>query len=62
MDTFTKNRSRNIQRERERVESIFKDGKYTFMKELSLKELRENEEKHCSLFEDELPCVCFEVD
>ena len=49
-------------RERERVESIFKDGKYTFMKELSLKELRENEEKHCSLFEDELPCVCFEVD
>ena len=47
--------------ERERLESSFKGGKYTFMKELSLKELRENEAKHCNLFEDEMPCMCFEV-
>jgi len=47
--------------ERERLESSFKGGKYTFMKELSLKELRENEAKHCNLFEEDMPCMCFEV-
>lgn len=50
-----------IYMERERVENSFKDGKYTYMKDISLKELRENESRHCSLFEDELPCICFEV-
>ena len=47
--------------QRERVESSFKGGKYTFMKELSLKDLRENESKHCNLFEEDMPCMCFEV-
>jgi 3'-phosphoadenosine 5'-phosphosulfate sulfotransferase (PAPS reductase)/FAD synthetase len=47
--------------ERERVETEFKEGKYTFMKDISLKELRNNESLHCSLFEDEMPCICFEV-
>lgn len=51
-----------IYAERERVEREFKQGQYTFMKEISLKELRENEKKYCSLFEDGLPCVCFEVE
>jgi 3'-phosphoadenosine 5'-phosphosulfate sulfotransferase (PAPS reductase)/FAD synthetase len=51
-----------IYAERERLESEFKEGKYTYMKDISLKELRENESKHCSLFEEDLPCVCFEVD
>jgi 3'-phosphoadenosine 5'-phosphosulfate sulfotransferase (PAPS reductase)/FAD synthetase len=50
-----------IYRERERVESSFKDGSYTYMKDISLKKLREEQGKHCNLFEDEMPCVCFEV-
>lgn len=48
--------------ERERLENSFKNGEFTFMKELSLKELREDQEKHCNLFEVDLtPCMCFEV-
>jgi len=48
--------------ERERLENSFKEGNYTYMKDLSLKELRENEANHCNLFEvDETPCMCFEV-
>lgn len=46
---------------RERVEREFKGGKFTFIKGVSLKELRENENKNYSLYEDELPCICFEV-
>lgn len=54
--------SPEIYRERERVESEFKGGKYTFMKDISLRELRENQEKYCNLFEpDDMPCQCFEV-
>ena len=50
-----------IYAERERVESEFKNGKYTYMKDISLKELRENQNNQCELF-DESPCICFEVD
>jgi hypothetical protein len=32
------------------------------MKDLSLKQLREEQEKYYNLFEDEMPCICFEVD
>jgi hypothetical protein len=31
------------------------------MKDISLKELRENESKHNSLFEEDMPCMCFEL-
>jgi hypothetical protein len=31
------------------------------MKDISLKQLREEQDKHYDLFEDEMPCVCFEV-
>lgn len=49
-------------KERERVEKEFKNGQYTFMKDMSLEELRINESKYCDLkFDDQLPCVCFEV-
>jgi hypothetical protein len=49
--------------ERERMEREFKDGNYTIIKGMSLKELREKQEKSsCEVtHEDELPCVCFEV-
>ena len=50
-------------KERERVEKEFKDGQYTFMNDISLKQLREEQDKHCNLsFDDQLPCVCFEVE
>lgn len=52
----------DVYRERERVEFEFKNGQYTFMKDVSLKQLREEQDKHCNLFEDEMPCICFEVD
>jgi 3'-phosphoadenosine 5'-phosphosulfate sulfotransferase (PAPS reductase)/FAD synthetase len=50
-----------VYRERERVESSFKEGKYTFIKGISLKKLRETSTQDPPLFEEDMPCVCFEV-
>jgi len=47
--------------ERERVEREFKDGKYTFLKNISLSELHDIDESQCRLFDDDEPCMCFEV-
>jgi len=31
------------------------------MKDISLKKLREEQDKYCNLFEEDMPCICFEV-
>ncbi len=52
-----------IYAKREIDEANFKGGKYTYMKNLSLRELRKQieEGKIETAYEDSTPCICFEV-